>query len=55
MKTSHSKKGNNMKMKIRRGKKLKWNNRRQEQNMRFEVNYNIKTGDLICTKLKDMK
>ena len=44
------------KMKIIRGrKKMKQGKRREEQNMRFEVNYNIKPSDLICTNLKDMK
>ena len=44
------------KMKIRRGrKKMKQGKRREEQNMRFEVNYNIKSSDLICTNLKDKK
>ena len=44
------------KKKIRRGKKkVKWSKRREDQNMRFEINYNIKTSDLICTNLKDKK
>ena len=43
-------------MKIGRGKrKVKWSKRREVQNMRFEINYNIKTSDLICTNLKDKK
>ena len=41
-------------MKIRK-KKVKWRNRREEQNMRFEINYNIKTSNLICTNMKDKK
>ena len=42
-------------MKIKRGnKKEKLDKRKEEQNMRFEINYNIKSSDLICTNLKDM-
>ena len=38
------------KMKIRRGKKkVKWSKRKEEQNMRSEINYNIITSDLIGT------
>ena len=44
------------KMKIIRGKeKVKWGKRREEQNIRIEINYNIKSSDLICTILKDKK
>ena len=54
METSHSKREN--KMKIRREKQnFKWSKRREEENMRFEINYNIKTSDLIRTNLKDKK
>ena len=42
------------KMKRRGKKKIQWGKRREEQNM-FEINYNIKTSDLICTNLKDKK
>ena len=43
-------------MKIRRGKKkVIWSKRREEQNMRFEIKYDIKTSDLIGTNLKDKK
>ena len=56
MKTSHNKRENKIKMKIRRGKKkVKWSKRREEQNIRFEINYNIKTSDLLGTNLKDKK
>ena len=41
------------KMKIKRGnKKEKLDKRKEEQNMRFEINYNIKSSDLICRNLK---
>ena len=44
------------KMKMIRGKKkVKQDKRREEQNMRSEVNYNIKSSDLIFTNLKDKK
>ena len=33
------------KIKIRRGKKVKEGKRREEQNMRFEINYIIKSSD----------
>ena len=39
------------KMKIRIGKMVKWSKRREEQNMRFEINYSIKTSALIGTHL----
>ena len=43
-------------MKIIRGKKkIKWGKRRKEQNMTIEINYNIKSSDLIYTNLKDKK
>ena len=43
-------------MAIRRGKKkVKWSKRMEEQNMRSEINSNIKTSDLIGTKVKDKK
>ena len=42
-------------MKIRGKKKVKWSKRRQEQNIRIEINYNIKSNVLICTNLKDKK
>ena len=29
--------------------------RREEQNMRIEINYSIKSSGLICTNLKDNK
>ena len=32
-------------MKIIRRKKVKWGKRREEQNMRFEINYIIKSSD----------
>ena len=41
-------------MKIR-GKKVKWCKIKEEQNMRFEIYYNTKSIDLICTNLKDKK
>ena len=34
---------------------MKWVKRREEQNMRIEINYNINFSDLICTSLKDKK
>ena len=41
-------------MNIMKGKKdVKWGKRREEQNMRIEVKYNIMSSDLICTNLKD--
>ena len=41
-------------MKIRGKKKVKWGERREEQNMRTGRKYNIKSSDLmICTNLKD--
>ena len=44
------------KTKIGRGnKKVKWNRRREEQKMRFEINYNIKPCDILGPNLKDMK
>ena len=44
------------KMKIKRGnKKEKLDKRKEEQNMRFEINYNIKSSDLIYTNLEDKK
>ena len=43
------------KMKIRGKKKVNCGKRREGQNMRFEINRDIKTSDLICTKLKDEK
>ena len=44
------------KTKIVRGKnKVKWGKKREEQNMRIEINYNIKSSDLIYTNLKDKK
>ena len=44
------------KMKIIRGKKkVKWDKRREKQNMWIEINYNIKSSDLICTNLIDKK
>ena len=43
-------------MKIIRGKKkVKWGKRREGQNMRSEMNYTIKSSDLICTNMKDKK
>ena len=43
-------------MKIIRGKKkVKWGKRREEQNVRIEINYNINSSDLTCTNLKDKK
>ena len=42
-------------MKTRKVKKMKWSKRREEENMGFEIYYNIKTSDLICTNLKDKK
>ena len=40
-------------MAIRRGKKkVKWSKRMEEQNMRLETNYNIKTSDLMGTNQK---
>lgn len=43
-------------MKIIGGKKkVKWGQRMEEQNMCIEINYNIKSSDLICTNLKDKK
>ena len=42
------------KMKIMRGKrKVKWNKRREGQSMWIEINYSIKSSDLICTNLMD--
>ena len=38
-------------MKIIRRKKVKWGKRREEQNMRFEINCDIKSSDLKCTNL----
>ena len=43
------------KMKIRGKKRVKWGKRKEEQNIRFEINYNIKSSDLKCTHLKDKK
>ena len=44
------------KMKIIRGKKkVKWGKRREGQNRRSEMNYTIKSSDLICTNMKDKK
>ena len=43
-------------MKVMRGKKkVKWGKRREDQNMRIEINYNIKPSDLKCSNLKDNK
>ena len=54
MKTSFSKRENKIETKIIR-KKVKWGKRKEEQNMRIEINYNIISGDSICTNLKDKK
>ena len=43
------------KMKIRGKKKVKWGKKKEQQNMRMEINYNINSSDLICTDLKDKK
>ena len=41
---------------MKRGKKkVKLSKRREEQNMKFEINYNIKTSEIIGTNLKDKK
>ena len=44
------------KMKIMRGtKKLNWGKKMDGQNMWIQINYSIKSGDLICTNLMDKK
>ena len=43
------------KTKIIGKKKVKWGKRREERNMRIEINYNIRSSGLICTNLKDKK
>ena len=43
------------KMKIRGKRKMIWSKRREGQNTRFKLKYNIKSSDLICTILKDKK
>ena len=39
----------------RRGKKVKWSKRWEEQDKRLEINYNIKSSNLLGTKLKEKK
>ena len=39
----------------RDSKNVEWKERMGEQNMRFEINYNIKTSDLIGTNFKEKK
>ena len=39
----------------RDSKNVEWKERMEEQNMRFEINYNIKTSDLISMNSKDKK
>ena len=36
-------------------KKVKWSRRREEQNMGFEINYNIKAGNILGPNLKGKK
>ena len=36
-------------------KKVKWGKRREGQIMCTEINYSVKSSDLICTNLKDKK
>ena len=43
------------KIKIMRRNKVKWSKRRVGQNMWIEINYSIKSSDLICTDLLDKK
>ena len=40
---------------IQRKRKVKWDKRREGQNMWIEINDSIKSSDLICTKLLDKK
>ena len=40
---------------MRRGKKVKWSKRMEEQNMKSEIYCNIKTSDLIGTNMKHKK
>ena len=42
------------KMNIERGKKVKWH-KREEQSMRFEMNYIMKTSDLVGTNVQNKK
>ena len=44
-----------MKTKIGGRKKGKWSKRREEQNTRFEIKYNINPSDILGPNLKDKK